>query len=90
MNLLMIMAKTGTSKSRNCQYLNLIVMIIMHLYRQNDGTEMVNIAYTHHHSFDEEATDYDVPPKKYKNIRFNKETHPLSLMVLYTAYTWSK
>ena len=42
---------------------------------------MVNIAYTHHHSFDDEATDYDVPPKTYKNIRFNKETHPLSLMV---------
>ena len=45
---------------------------------------MVNIAYTYQHFSDDEATDssYDVPPKKYKNIRFNKETHPLSLMVL--------
>ena len=59
------------------QYKNVICKINS-VYRQN---EMVNIAYTQHHFSDEEATDYDVPPKQYKNIRFNKETHPLSLMV---------
>ena len=56
----------------------------------DDANEMVNIAYTRHHSTDEEATDNDVPPKQYKKIRFNKETHPLSLMVLHTTYSWPK
>ena len=52
------------------------------MYRQNETVNYID--YTHHYSSNEqeEATDYDVPPKQYKSIRFNKETHPLSLMVL--------
>ena len=52
-------------------------MIIILINRKN-GAEMMNIVYTRHHS---EETDYDVPVKKSKNIGFNKDTHPLSLMV---------
>jgi hypothetical protein len=50
-------------------------------YRQNESVDYID--YVHHYLPDEheEATDYDVPQKQYKSIRFNKETHPLSLMV---------
>ena len=87
------MARTWTSKSRYSQHPNVIQTEypnVLFVYRQNDGNEMVNIAYTRHHSTDEEATDHDVPPKQYKKIRFNKETHPLSLMVLHTTCSWPK
>lgn len=74
------MARPWISMPKKFQCKNVICKINS-VYRQNDVNEMVNIAYTQHHFSDEEATDYDVPPKQYKNIRFNKETHPLSLMV---------
>ena len=61
--------------------MNLILYILK--YRQNEAVNYID--YIHHYLPDEhcqeEATDYDVPTKKYKSIRFNKETHPLSLMV---------
>ena len=75
------MDRTWISKPRYAIIYNNFV------YRQDDVNEMVNVAYTDHHFPDEEATDYDVPPKQYKNIRFNKETHPLSLMVYIHTYT---
>ena len=61
--------------------MNLIIIIVVNINRQNEGVDYID--YTHHYSSDEqeEGTDYDVPPKQYKSIRFNKETHPLSLMV---------
>ena len=64
----------------------------MHEYnfniRQNENVNYID--YTRHYSsgepMQEEQTDYDIPPKQYKSIRFNKETHPLSLMVYWHAY----
>ena len=69
------------NKYINLQIAYIVLINVYFLCRQNDCAEKVNIAYDRHHSANGEATDYDVPQKKYRNIRFKKETHPLSLMV---------
>ena len=56
------------------------LICIIYIYRQN-GPETMNIVYTRHHSSEGEETDYEVPQLKHRNIGFNKDTHPLSLMV---------
>ena len=48
---------------------------------------MVNIDYTGHHS---DSTDEEATVPQYKKIRFNKETRPLSLMVLHSTCSWPK